>query len=440
MSKYDLSDPSYGIDFTGATDPTAAIAAAWTSIPAGSKVYIPAKGLKLTATIAIKPDCEFYSDGWDYLTFFRDSDYGDTFTVGDETSIAAGASVFRDMAIEHGSIYIAGSTTLKARDGTTAMKATSGAHIRMHCPQHPIIKNCRLWRMPYQIYFHGGSLFELENNQLMGVWDDVNVGCQEGIAGIVYDVSTKWGNPQLARHTRNHIFGPVSSPRTISYDGINKTISNGIGMKQGVLFHGMEVGNFDGDYFGGMNQNALGFQCVSGGFITDISFSKAYFDSTSSDQIYIKPDDNSTAVYNLSFHQCSWNGQLKGGSCLFILPANGAYPGNHPSVYGLSIKGGFINNMPATPFRLLGVRGFEISGMKISNYNCYNSSTTDVQWCAAGWIDWQSSMGQIHDNQTGGAGETFDPLAANGNFAHVAWSALSGANVVVDRNTHITPV
>ena len=344
--KYNLGDSCYGLDLTGLTDSTSAMQAAMATIPAGSKIYLPSKGpgILLSQTITVPPCCEMSGDGQDYIGIQRTTDYGDTLNVGDEVSVPAGGFRLVDMAIVHGSTINAGQTLTN--------KATKGAHIRLHGSQRAHIENCRLWRMPYGVYFHGGSLMYLERNNFLGYWDDQNASNQEGIAYVCYDVSSKWGNPQLANHVHNY-FGGLAVTRSVTYDGIVKSLPAAVGTQYGVLIYGMEVASIIGDYYGAVNQNSIAYRAKAGGYIAQHKIAECDFDASGQDNIFVQSTDGATAIYDISITNNTFTGEDCCPHAVFIQTVNGQY-GGAPSIYGLNFDGNTVRDHMGSGLRTLG--------------------------------------------------------------------------------------
>ena len=263
----------------------------------------------------------------------------------------------------------------------------------------------------------------LERNNFLGYWDDQNASDQEGIAYVCYDVSSKWGNPQLANHVHNY-FGGLAVTRSVTYDGIVKSLPAAVGTQYGVLIYGMEVASIIGDYYGAVNQNSIAYRAKAGGYIAQHKIAECDFDASGQDNIFVQSTDGATAIYDISITNNTFTGEDCCPHAVFIQTVNGQY-GGAPSIYGLNFDGNTVRDHMGSGLRILGARRIRMNGNNIFNYNTQMSSATDAQSCSAVWFDWSTNNIKLMHNHLGG-GPLFTASHASGNNCYQGFSVGGG--------------
>lgn len=414
----------FGADPTGVADSTTAIQAAINQAGIGGNTYLPAGTYFVSATLLLPSNATLMGAGVNSTKIFRTGNYGNTLTIG-TNSIPARAARVRDIWFQHGTTYVTGNSSLDHL-------ATNGAHIYVIGSQYTKIENCWLQRLPYQIYFSGGSWQTVERCEFSSTYDYLTPALQEGIANIALAVDATYGNPTSVQILNNEILGStvvrnvayVASDRTTTVNNLTDTI----GAQFGLLVQGGEDLLVDGNYFGGMSVAEIAVINVTGSACINHRIVNNFFDGISrGEQILYAP---STAnLFSLEVTIAD-NNFVSGFKPIYI-NENVGTPG--PSAYNVTITGNNIDASIATPILLNGCVGFVLADNVISNYNVYNVSLADLNYTSAALINGYSSIGVVSSNIVGGGGNTFSQ-SSSVNFCYTP-IVISGVSNIIENGT-----
>jgi hypothetical protein len=324
--------------------------------------------------------------------------------------------------------------------GLTALPNFAGGsgatHLRLWGPNAAHIVGNRFDRLPYGVVFEGGTTFYIENNLFDCTWDGNYANLQEGIAGVYFDPTTAFGNPQRLRWRKNEILGPSSYIRSVTYtasDGsVTQSQAENIACLNGVLVDGLE----DGDWVGGdiaAHGNGILFNVVSAGFIEGQKISGIQFDGTdgaatgSCDLTFQLASNGATPILNTVINNNIFNGE---NNSLHQLCVN--------STYGISaanfvVSGNTFSATIGTPWMLPGLQGGTFGSNNVTNYNSLGvSAGADLTFSAAALVYADTTQTAFLSNGVGGSGNSFSQPA---NYTYNGIAIASGLTNVTQCNT-----
>jgi hypothetical protein len=378
----------YGAVGNGVTDDTVAIQAAATAAGISGVVYIP-KGIYIvSATITFLYDQQVHGEGFENTIIIRGGTrlYGDTFKFGTSNVgyAAAGACSLSGIWFQHGTGYATGSTTIDYR-------ATDGsAHVRVTSGQQVDIRDCRFWRLPYQVVFDSTTLFNMENCWVQGVWDNVNVGTQEGIASVW--LTNTYNSCVTGTFDKMKFFGAISASRSTTWGSATVTQVNDIGSIYGLLINACEDLLVTNSYFGGHNTHSVHTECSSTVANNEHRYINNFFDgcgralpAPGGRSISVRAGDATAALRNLVIIGNTFNSETNGFQA--IATVNPINTSNYVINTGI-IAGNTFNGTIATAVYLYNVRGVVISGNSFSDWNDLNGSAIPAEdWTYAIYVD-----------------------------------------------------
>lgn len=392
----------YNAKGDGVTDDTAAIQAAAAASGVGGTIYLPPGAYLISATIVGLPNQQWIGAGVNSTKIYRTGDFGHTLSIG-TTMAPANAVRVEGIWFQHGAEYTSGDTVL-------ANKATSGAHLHVLGAQFVEVKNNWFHRLTKGIHLDGPTLANIERNDFVAVWDNLNVGCQEGIAFIHLDNAFR--NPTTVKIKNNIAYGVVSASRTLSYvtaDNGTQTISaqQPIGPQFGVLVYGCEDLTYDDNYLGGPLVHGLFGYLQPGSVNLEWRVSGGFFDgvgSAGSAAICIGNVDDATYLNGLIVNGVNFNGE---GTQQWHVAISGVGP-NHV-VRSFTFNGNTCEASVGAALNLPSVRSGVISGNALTGYNARNLSNTDPTYVAAALISGNSAYITVGPNRIGGSVNDADP-------------------------------
>ncbi len=308
----------------------------------------------------------------------RTGDFGDTVRIADnlQNVTVTGLSITQTIN------YAAGPPP------TIANRPTSGAHIHMKgCNTCNVIGN-RLLNMPYAVDVDTSAFVHIEKNQIQTVWDYANAGVQVGIAGIyLHHSAALQGFPTYVYVRDNSVTGYLSASRTITVNGNNLTLQEGVGAKYAVWIascevcfvenNNLEANDYDGVYLAQLANHGLSDALLN------IKISNNYIDYNRLSGIAFDNSANPTATFALGTEVIGntilgSNGGLNGISSTFTIGG-----GSVPSQWGGVVNDNYIDSTLGSGMSLLGSYGVGMTGNHITGYNGVNSYPTNSFSCSA---------------------------------------------------------
>jgi hypothetical protein len=381
----------FGATGNGSTDDTVAIQAALTAAGANGTINIPAGTYLLSATLNALTNQQIIGAGMNNTIFRRFTDYGNTLNF-----VNAGAALIQGIWFYHGTMPNTGFTTL-------TNKATTGAHIRFQDVQSAIIRDCWMWRLPYQIVIEKGSLVNINNCHMQGCWNSfATSAAQEGVASINIGATAY---TQLVDITNCYFGGSNSGAQTVSIttsdrgaQSVNFTGTNA-GSLYGIYATTCEGLNITGCYMGGNVINNLLFSDIT--TMSQVKIIGNFFDSAGYNSACIQFTPTADNLYPTSVviaNNC-FNNELYGQ---FAISSVNPY-GSNPTLADYSITGNVFANSIGTPIYLRRTQGGNISGNSISAYNARNlTAGGDVNYGAGVYVDTSTSV-YVNNNILGGS-------------------------------------
>lgn len=430
VSSYvNASVKNFGAVGDGVTDDTAAIQAAANAAGYGGTLYFPKGRYFVSSTINLRGAAKLHGDGPNATVIYRTGNYGNTMVCGTSSNSSEPAREF-----ECYGILFQHSTPRAAGEMTLPNLATSGAHLALYGTQNATIDNCWFWRLPFQVQFFGGTLNTINNCQFLGTWDPQTVALQEGIAQIQLLISSVYGNPTTHVYTNNKFFGDkIVRPITYTPSSGNVTITavDTIGSQYGILCYGLEDFVLSGNYFGGQSIAQVAIKNFTNGAVIDWRITDNFFDGISKGQaILLAPD-----VANLNSLGVIITGNMFVDNFHSIFIVQNSVSLN-PSVYNLDISNNIMIAGRATPIYLNGAAGFTIDGNKITNYNVYNLSSSDLSYCASVLINGSTVQGLVTTNIIGAGGNILINDTSV-NFCYYGVSFSNNSSVSVNNNNYL---
>lgn len=340
------------------TDCTNAIQYAVNAAKAGGTIYFSKGTYYLTDTVEGLANQRFFGKGVNNTIFYRDTDYGDTLHFVNSGSLHISGIWFR-----HG--------TFPAPVTTLADIVTTGSHINIDVGQGVLIERCWLWRMINQIKIAQGSIFDIRNCNMQGIWNGFDAGGQEGNSSIFIGSG---GVVNIVKITNCYIGGADSGahtvPFTISDNGVqnvNFTATNA-GAQYGILVFSCEGLVISENYIGGQYTSSI--LLSANNTLSNVRISDNFFDGAgySAPTIYIDPQSDGQIVTLANITNNTFNGEL------YALTAIGSINsfGIQPVLTAFQINGNTITANIGTAMLLRRLQGGCIEGNAITGYNSRN--------------------------------------------------------------------
>lgn len=368
-----------GIVGNGIADDSTAIQAASTAAGVNGVLNFGPKTYFVGSTIVFLSGQRVIGRGANSTWITRTGDFGDTFRFGTTTpGQHAGACKVSGFYFSHGPDYAAGNTTL-------TNKATSGAHINFVTAQGAIIEDCWMSRLPYGIHIDGGANIFINTCNISGVWDPLNVGCQEGIANIYLNAHNT--NPTLITINDTDLGGPHSASRNYTYSCTNgnstKTGAQGVGSKWGIFNTGCEGLLVKGGCIGANSQQGIFNYTLSTANSLEHRYEGVFFDSAGgpycADLYY---DSAAAGKYadGVVVNGCTFNGELYGQYAIF---ENNSADATKPAINNFSFTGNTFGYYTGTPIFIGAAQRGVISGNTFNEHNYHGIGTTDSAYVDA---------------------------------------------------------
>jgi len=424
-----VSVTDFGAVGDGVTDDTAAIQACATAVGYGGKMYFPQGTYFVSATITLRGATKMYGDGPNSTIIYRTGNYGNTFVCGTVANTSEPAREFECYGIlfQHSTPRAAGQMVLPNL-------ATSGAHLALYGAQNATIDNCWFWRLPAQIQFNGGTLVTVNNCQFLGTWDPQTPALQEGVIQIHNLVSAVYGNPTTHVYTGNKFFGDKET-RSITYSPssgpVTVTAVDTIGSQYGILCQGLEDFVCSNNYFGGQSVAQIAVKNATNGSVIDWRLASNFFDGISKGQAVLFAPDVSN-LFSLGVI-IEGNMFVDNFNSIFVVQNSVS---NNPSVYNLDISNNVMIAGRATPILLNGAAGFTVDGNKITNYNAYDLSSTDLSYASAIFSNGTNQKGLIATNVIGGGSNVLQNTTLV-NFCYFGVVVSNTQVISVQNNTYL---
>lgn len=364
----------FGAVGNGVADDTAAIQAAITAAGSGGTIIIPTGTYNVSATLNALSNQQILGAGPNATFIQRTGNYGNTLYFS-----SAGAAKISGIWFNLNPGYTSGSTTI-------ANKATFGAHLQLNSGQFAVVENCWFYRMPYSIHINGCTITTIQKCLLQGLWDDQNVGLQEGIANIFLDNSLA-GNA-IININNCYIGGWKSALRTITFTASDGSVSalqsQSIGSKFGILVYACEDLCITNNFIGAHNIAGIYTMLQPGSASLDWRIIGNFFDDGS-------PFEGAANIYFASEGTDGINGVTITGNVFnnetvgkHAITAYNPISSSSSVITNFTISSNTFQAYVGTPISLYNAVNGVISNNTITGYNCLNTSAgADVTFSAA---------------------------------------------------------
>ena len=384
----------FGAVGDGVADDTAAIQAAITAAGSGGTINIPKGTYNVSATLNGLINQQILGSGPNETIIQRTGDYGNTLYFS-----LAGAAKISGIWFNLTPGYTSGSTTI-------ANNATSGAHLQLDNGQFAVVDDCWFWRMPYGIHINGCTITTIQKCWFQGLWDDNNVGLQEGIANIFLDSSIS-GNA-IININNCYINGWKSALRTITFTASDGTVSvsqsQSIGSKFGILVYACEDLCITNNFIGAHNISGIYALLQPGSTSLDWRIIGNFLDDGS-------PFEYGANIYFGSAGTAGINGLTITGNVFnnetvgkHAITAYNAASSTSSVITNFTISSNTFQAYVGTPISLYQAVNGVISNNTITGYNCLNTSAgADVTFSAAIILEGIAKYINLCGNNCGGS-------------------------------------
>lgn len=276
-----------------------------------------------------------------------------------------------------------------------------GGHILVFGGTNGQIRRCWFSYGSFGVWILGGTNIRLEDNHVVGSWDDGNSALCEMDAAIRVTNSPRHGIATCHKIIGNYLGGIPTVTRTLTDGAATWQSHQDGGPAYGVLVEGCEGIVIADNYLGGNNKHTLrlapnapnGYSILGSVRIRD-----NFFDACTLYSISIDSVDGNFATM-VSIHHNEFNGQLQAQG---VLDVDGA----DQRVRGLNFSHNITQAHLRTPLRLMGAYRSSIHGNIIGAYNCRNGGTTK-DFASGALVGGVAREQHFANNQWGGDINTF---------------------------------
>lgn len=398
------------------TNQTTAIQAA---CHAFTDIYIPPGTYLVDSTISLQPCTRIYGAAAEKTIITRVANYSATFAIG---TSAAPANNFE---IAHLWLYKGQSYSTTTTDITYRVSA-SAAHVAVYGGQRCSIHDCFVWGMPIGIAIENTSLMTIRDNNFNGIWDPRIASLQEGLASVLLKTDPTQANTNTLIDIHNNHFtgGYFTTSRSTTVGTAIATQFQQIGPRMGLVANACEALNIHGNFFGGQAEWCIELKPQQ--ILAGVRITGNWFDSGLSGGIVCSTLSADRNTNGLIINANYMNGQTNGWNALLV-----DFPASITCVVNLIVSNNHMENWVAAPMSIHGVRGAQINGNIVNNYNCLAGGSGDPAYAAGLHILPGAKLVFSHDNLWGSG---VNGAAANHCQWGTFWNSISSGSSINERS------